>query len=68
MTDDLDANDARAGYHRKLGYKKRPALLLVDFVQAYFDPASPLYAGMRTRSGPRCGCGTRPRGRACPWC
>lgn len=46
MTDDLDANYARVGYHHRLGYGTRPALLLVDFVRAYFDPASPLHAGI----------------------
>lgn len=46
MADDLDANYARAGYHHRLGYGERPALLLVDFVEAYFEPTSPLYAGV----------------------
>lgn len=46
MTDDLDANYARAGYHQRLGFGRRPALLLIDFVQAYFEPGSPLYAGV----------------------
>lgn len=44
--EDLDANYARAGYHRRLGFGQRPALVLVDFVQAYFAPDSPLYAGV----------------------
>ena len=44
--DDLDANYARAGYHHRLGFGRRPALLLIDFVQAYFAPESPLYAGV----------------------
>jgi maleamate amidohydrolase len=46
MAEDLDANYARAGYHQRLGFGDRPALLLIDFVQAYFEPASPLYAGV----------------------
>lgn len=46
MAEDLDANYARAGYHHRLGFGTRPVLLLVDFVEAYFDPASPLYAGV----------------------
>jgi maleamate amidohydrolase len=29
-----------------LGFGKRPALVLVDFVRAYFDENSPLYAGV----------------------
>lgn len=40
---DLDANYAKA-YGQKAGFGKRPALLLIDFVQAYFDPACDLYA------------------------
>jgi maleamate amidohydrolase len=46
VTEDLDANYARAGYHHRLGFGARPALLLIDFVQAYFEPTSPLYAGV----------------------
>jgi maleamate amidohydrolase len=46
MAEDLDANYARAGYHHRLGFGARPALLLIDFVQAYFEPTSPLYAGV----------------------
>ncbi|MDQ0393341.1 isochorismatase family protein [Labrys monachus] len=46
MAEDLDANYARAGYHHRLGFGARPALLLIDFVQAYFEPSSPLYAGV----------------------
>ncbi len=45
MTESLDQNYARAGYHARQVWGKRPALLLVDFAQAYFDPASPLYGG-----------------------
>jgi maleamate amidohydrolase len=44
MNEDLDANYARAGYHKPLGFGKKPALLLIDFVEAYFEPSSPLYA------------------------
>ena len=46
MSEDLEANYARAGYHHKLEPGRRPALLLIDFCQAYFQPASPLYAGV----------------------
>jgi maleamate amidohydrolase len=45
MTDDLDANYARA-YGGRAGHGRNPALLMVDFVQAYFDPACDLYAGV----------------------
>ena len=40
---ELDANYAKA-YGQRAGFGKRPALLLVDFVQAYFDPSCDLYA------------------------
>lgn len=43
---DLDANYARAGYHHRLEPGRRPALLLIDFVEAYFERSSPLYAGV----------------------
>ena len=46
MAEDLDSNYARAGYHRRLGFGRRPALVLIDFVQAYFAPDSPLFAGV----------------------
>lgn len=40
-----DAQDNYAGvYDNRIGFGQRPALILIDFVQAYFDPASPLYA------------------------
>lgn len=41
--DDLSANYAGA-FNGHLPFGKRPALLIVDFVMAYLDPASPLYA------------------------
>jgi len=31
-------------YSNRIGFGKRPALLLIDFVEAYFDPACDLYA------------------------
>ena len=37
MSDSVDANYARA-YSNKIGFGKKPALILVDFAQAYFDP------------------------------
>jgi maleamate amidohydrolase len=46
MTDaDLAANYAKA-YDNSIGFGKKPALILVDFVEAYFEPESPLYAGV----------------------
>ena len=40
---DKISNYKRA-YDNKLGYGKRPALILVDFVEAYFDKSCELYA------------------------
>lgn len=42
-TTDLAENYARA-YDNRIGFGARPALVLIDFVQAYFEPSSPLYA------------------------
>jgi maleamate amidohydrolase len=44
-TASLEENYRRA-YNTRVGFGERPALILVDFVQAYFDPASDLYAGV----------------------
>ena len=41
----LDANYARAGYHASQTWGRRPALILIDFAQAYYDPAAPLFGG-----------------------
>ena len=46
----LEENYRRA-YGTRVGFGKRPALILVDFVQAYFDPASDLFAGRGCRIG-----------------
>lgn len=44
----VSKNDSYAGvYDTKLGFGKRPALILIDFVQAYFDPDCDLYAAPR---------------------
>ena len=43
--EDLDENYARAGYHARQQWGRRPALLLVDFARAYFEPSSPLFGG-----------------------
>lgn len=43
---DLGQDYAGAGYNRRLGFGAKPALILIDFVEAYFDRASPLYAGV----------------------
>lgn len=36
----------RGVYENRIGFGKSPALILVDFVQAYFDPQCDLYAGV----------------------
>lgn len=45
MAETLDTNYARAGYHAAQNWGKRPALILIDFANAYFDPAAPLFGG-----------------------
>lgn len=43
--ENLDDNYRRA-YDNRIGFGKSPALILIDFVQAYFDPDCALYAGV----------------------
>lgn len=43
MNKDLDQN-YKAVFNKRLGFGKNPAIILVDFVAAYFDENSPLYA------------------------
>lgn len=45
MADDLLENYRKA-YDNKIGFGARPALILIDFAQAYFDPQCDLYAGV----------------------
>ena len=45
MTQDLSANYKKA-YDNRLGFGDNPALILVDFVRAYFDESCALYAGV----------------------
>lgn len=45
MSDDLNDNYQRA-YGRAVGFGQRPALILIDFAQGYFDPECDLYAGV----------------------
>jgi maleamate amidohydrolase len=44
-SDDLAAN-YQGAFDGRLPFGRRPALVIVDFVMAYLDPASPLYAGV----------------------
>lgn len=43
---DLDRDYDAAGFGGRLVFGAAPALLIVDVVMAYLDPASPLYAGV----------------------
>jgi maleamate amidohydrolase len=44
-SEDLAENYQRA-YGGRIGFGKKPVLLMVDFVQAYFEPGCDLYAGV----------------------
>lgn len=44
MSDDLNENYRRAYAHR-VGFGARPALILIDFAKAYYDPDCTLFAG-----------------------
>lgn len=46
MAESLADNYARGGFGHGLAWGRRPALLVIDFVQAYLVPGSPLYAGV----------------------
>ncbi len=45
MAENLDDNYSRAKYHSPQTWGSRPALVLIDFAQAYFDASQPLYGG-----------------------
>lgn len=54
MSEALDDNYARAGYHAKQEWGRKPALVLIDFAVAYYVENSPLFAGegaVRARDG-----------------
>ncbi|MFZ9993435.1 MAG: N-carbamoylsarcosine amidohydrolase [Steroidobacteraceae bacterium] len=46
MSESLQQNYERGGFNKSLQPGSRPALLIIDFVEAYLNPASPLYAGV----------------------
>jgi nicotinamidase-related amidase len=46
--EDLEENYRKGGFANRLGFGSKPALLVVDFVQAYLRPESPLFAGVET--------------------
>lgn len=45
MGEDLNENYSRASYHSAQAWGARPALLLIDFAQAYYDEKYPLFGG-----------------------
>lgn len=42
------AENYKGAFDGSLGFGEKPALILVDFVAAYFEPDSPLYAGVES--------------------
>lgn len=48
MNVDLTSDYRQSGFNQRLGFGKRPALLVVDFVKAYLTKGNPLYAGVET--------------------
>jgi len=48
MSKDLNADYRAAGFGGALPLGRRPALVIIDFVRAYLDPQSPLYAGVES--------------------
>ena len=46
MTDELSADYRQAGFANRLGFGNAPALVVIDFCNAYLEPGSPLYAGV----------------------
>ena len=46
MSESLAENYARGGFNRSLAPGRKPALLIIDFVKAYLEKTSPLYAGV----------------------
>jgi len=46
MSDDDLTQNYRGAFDGSLGFGGSPALILIDFVEAYFAKASPLYAGV----------------------
>lgn len=46
MSDDSLAANYRRAFGKRIGYGRKPALLMIDFVQAYFDKDCALYAGV----------------------
>jgi len=47
-TDESLTSNYQRAFGKRIGYGAKPALILIDFVQAYFDPACALYAGVES--------------------
>ncbi|MGI9352379.1 MAG: isochorismatase family protein [Rhizobiaceae bacterium] len=45
LSSEIDQNYRDAGFHATQTWGRNPAIILIDFAQAYYDPASPLYGG-----------------------
>jgi len=46
LAESLQENYAKGGFGKRLEPGRSPALLVIDFVEAYLKPGSPLYAGV----------------------
>ena len=46
MSDDL-SNNYKGAFGKRIGYGKKPALIMIDFVEAYFDRGCALFADAR---------------------
>ena len=46
MSDQDLAQNYQRAFGKRIGFGKRPALLMIDFVEAYFDKSCGLYAGV----------------------
>jgi maleamate amidohydrolase len=46
MSTSLQENYARGGFGLRLEPGRKPALLIIDFCEAYLEKSSPLYAGV----------------------
>ncbi|MFP7760188.1 isochorismatase family protein [Marisediminicola sp. LYQ134] len=46
MSDTTAHDYLENGFNGRLGFGERPALVVIDFVDAYLEPDSPLYAGV----------------------
>src|SRR5262245_57328167 len=46
MSQSQNEDYLRAGFAGSLGFGRKPAVIVVDMVMAYFDRSSPMYAGV----------------------